>query len=38
MSANNPGARIQPRGTGIPYILIVPAVVALLLGLGYPLV
>lgn len=38
MSANSPGARIQPRRTGIPYYLIVPAVIALLLGLGYPLV
>ena len=39
MSAQAPGARIQPRRTtGIPYVLIVPAVLALLLGLGYPLI
>jgi len=38
MSAHTPGGRIQPRRTtGVPYVLIVPAVVALLLGLGYPL-
>lgn len=39
MSAHTPGARIEPRRTtGVPYVLIVPAVVALLLGLGYPLI
>ena len=39
MSADIPGARIEPRRTsGIPYALIVPAVLALLHGLGYPLV
>ncbi|MBN9140847.1 MAG: sugar ABC transporter permease [Micrococcales bacterium] len=39
MSAHAPGPRIQPRRTtGIPYVLIVPAVIALLLGLGYPLI
>jgi len=39
MSAHSAGPRIQPRRTtGIPYVLIVPAVVALLLGLGYPLI
>lgn len=38
MSAIKPGARIAPRRNGIPYYLIVPAVIALLLGLGYPLV
>ena len=39
MSARASGPRIQPRRTTpVPYVLIVPAVVALLLGLGYPLV
>ncbi|TPW96745.1 sugar ABC transporter permease, partial [Schumannella luteola] len=39
MSTHTAGRRIQPRRTtGVPYVLIVPAVVALLLGLGYPLV
>src|SRR5690606_13016729 len=39
MSAHAPGARIEPRRrSGIPYVLIVPAVLALLLGLGYPLI
>ncbi|PZQ90579.1 MAG: sugar ABC transporter permease [Leifsonia xyli] len=39
MSTHTPGPRIQPRRTTpVPYVLIVPAVVALLLGLGYPLV
>jgi len=39
MSAHTSGPRIQPRrSTKVPYVLIVPAVVALLLGLGYPLV
>jgi N,N'-diacetylchitobiose transport system permease protein len=39
MSAHTSGPRIQPRRTtGVPYVLIVPAVVALLLGLGYPLI
>jgi len=39
MSTNTSGGRIAPRRTGgIPYYLIVPAVIALLLGLGYPLV
>ena len=39
MSATKPAPRIQPRRTtGVPYVLIVPAVVALLLGLGYPLI
>lgn len=39
MSAHASGRRIQPRRTtGIPYVLIVPAVIALLLGLGYPLI
>jgi N,N'-diacetylchitobiose transport system permease protein len=38
-TAQAPGPRIQPRRTtGVPYVLIVPAVVALLLGLGYPLI
>src|SRR5690606_32766047 len=37
--AQGPGPRIQPRRTtGIPYVLIVPALIALLLGLGYPLI
>ncbi|MFT4028531.1 MAG: sugar ABC transporter permease [Protaetiibacter sp.] len=39
MSAHTPGPRIRPRRTTpVPYLLLVPAVVALLLGLGYPLV
>ncbi|TXK19270.1 carbohydrate ABC transporter permease [Homoserinibacter sp. GY 40078] len=38
MSATSNGARIAPRRTGVPYLLIVPAILALLLGLGYPLV
>ncbi len=39
MSAHTSGPRIQPRRTtGVPYLLIVPAVVALLAGLGYPLI
>lgn len=39
MSALTRGRRIEPRRTtGVPYVLIVPAIVALLLGLGYPLI
>ncbi len=39
MSSPAPGPRIQPRRTtGVPYVLIVPALIALLLGLGYPLI
>lgn len=39
MSAHTHGRRIEPRRTtGVPYVLIVPAIVALLLGLGYPLI
>lgn len=38
MSAHTSTRRIQPRRTTkVPYVLIVPAVAALLLGLGYPL-
>lgn len=39
MSTRTRTTRIEPRRTtGVPYVLIVPAVVALLLGLGYPLI
>ncbi|QEO09327.1 carbohydrate ABC transporter permease [Protaetiibacter larvae] len=38
MSANSPATRIEPRRSGVPYVLIIPAVVALLAGLAYPLV
>ena len=39
MSAHASDPRIQPRrSTKVPYVLIVPAVIALLLGLGYPLI